>query len=120
MILFYLLYSGFGMIAFAAAVRPMKRLLVRRGAPVWLWGLPFFAIVSLGVYLGLVLRLNSWDVVTHPSLVWNSIVELGNRPWLAIFIGAFGLFLWIGYELVEIWIDGFLDRATEITGRTCT
>lgn len=109
---FYFLYSGFGMLAFTMAIRPVERAAIRRGLAIRFWAFPFFAAVSLGVYLGLVLRFNSWDLATNPGLVWRAIVEIGGRPKLAAFILAFGGFLWIAYESLDIWIDGIKLRLT--------
>ena len=108
--LFYFLYSAFGMVTFAMAIRPVERAAIRKGISIGLWGVPFFAAVSLGVYLGLILRLNSWDLATNPAHVWQSVMEIGGRPRLAAFILAFGGFLWIAYEFVDIWIDGLKLR----------
>ena len=110
--LFYFLYSGFGMVTFAMAIRPVERAAIKRGLSIRFWGAPFFVAVSLGVYLGLILRFNSWDLATNPGHVWQSIVEIGGRPRLAAFILAFGGFLWIAYECVDVWIDGLKLRLT--------
>lgn len=110
--LFYFLYSAFGMVAFAMAIRPVERAAIKRGLAVRFWAFPFFAVVSLGVYLGLILRLNSWDLMTKPTIVWQAILEIGGRPMLAAFILAFGGFLWIAYESLDIWIDGLKLRLT--------
>lgn len=110
--LFYFLYSAFGMVAFAMAIRPVERAAIRRGVSVRFWGLPFFVTVSLGVYLGLILRFNSWDLATNPMHVWQAIVEIGGHPRLAGLILAFGGFLWIAYESLDIWIDGLKLRLT--------
>jgi uncharacterized membrane protein len=114
---FYLLYSGFGMMTFTLAIRPMESLASRRGAAVWFWTLPFFVALSLGVYLGLVVRLNTWDIFGRPAVVWRSIVQIGGHPRLAAFIVAFGVFLWLTYESIDIWIDGLAERWSRITGR---
>lgn len=114
---FYFLYSGFGMLTFALAIRPMEHLAAKRGALVWFWGLPFFTALSLGVYLGLILRFNTWDLISRPAHVWAAIVQVGGRPFLAAFIVAFGVFLWIAYEAVDVWIDGLADRWSRVTGR---
>jgi uncharacterized membrane protein len=108
--MFYFLYSLFGMAAFAMAIRPVERAALRRGIAVRFWALPFFAAVALGVYLGLVLRFNSWDAIGNPAMVWEAIVEVGGRPKLAAFILAFGGFLWVAYEVLDIWIDGLKQR----------
>ena len=107
---FYFLYSAFGMVAFAMAIRPVERAAIRRGISVRFWGLPFFVAVSLGVYLGLILRFNSWDLATNPRHVWQAIVEIGGRPRLTAFILGFGGFLWIAYECLDMWIDGLKLR----------
>ena len=108
--MFYFLYSLFGMVAFAMAIRPVERAAIKRGFAVRFWALPFFAAVALGVYLGLVLRFNSWDLLRNPSMVWNAVVEVGGRPKLAAFVLAFGGFLWVAYEVLDIWIDGLKWR----------
>ena len=43
-------------------------------------------------------------------LIWAAIVEVGGRPLLAAMILAFGAFLWIAYESLDIWIDGLKHR----------
>ena len=108
--LFYFLYSALGMVAFALAIRPVERAAIKRGMAVRFWAFPFFAAVSLGVYLGLIIRFNSWDLATNPSTVWSAIVEIGGHPKLAAFVIAFGGFLWIAYESLDIWIDGLKLR----------
>lgn len=108
--LFYFLYSLFGMLTFAMAIRPVERLALKRGVAVRFWAVPFFAAVSLGVYLGLVLRFNSWDIATCPARIWRAVVEVGGRPLLAAMIIAFGAFLWICYEALDIWLDGLKQR----------
>lgn len=117
MSVFYLLYSGFGMLTFALAIRPMKYLASKRGAAVRLWAAPFFIALSIGVYLGLVLRFNTWDLVSRPGMVWSALVDLGGRARLLAFIFAFGLFLWGAYEATDIWIDGLKERWNRITGK---
>lgn len=108
--LFYFLYALFGMLTFAMAIRPIERLAIKRGILVKFWAVPFFAAVSLGVYLGLVLRFNSWDFATSPARIWQSVVEVGGRPLLAAMILAFGAFLWASYESADIWLDGLKHR----------
>ncbi|MGC8863690.1 MAG: DUF1361 domain-containing protein [Armatimonadota bacterium] len=107
---FYFLYSGFGMLMFAVAIRPMEYLADRNGAALWFWRLPLFVALSVGVYLGLVVRLNTWDIVSRPATVWQSIVQIGGHPLLAAFIIAFGVFLWLAYESLDIWIEGLAHR----------
>ncbi len=114
MSVFYLLYSSFGMLTFALAIRPMKYLACKRGVAVRFWAVPFFTALSIGVYLGLVLRFNTWDLVSRPGVVWSAMVDLGGKVRLLAFIFAFGLFLWAAYEATDIWIDGLKERWNRI------
>lgn len=113
---FFFLFSGFGMMMFALAIRPIERLAAGKGATTWFWALPLFTALSLGVYLGLILRFNSWDLLQQPGVVWAAIVDLGGRPKLASFIFGFGVVLWLIYEALDIWVDGLADRFSRLTG----
>jgi uncharacterized membrane protein len=112
--LFYMCYSGFGLLTFALAVRPIARLFRNSGADLWVWGFPLFILNSLGVYLGLVLRFNSWEMLTQPSKIWASVASISSRPVLLSFIIAFAGFLWLAYVIMDIWVDGFIVRWKQI------
>jgi len=107
---FYSCFSGIGMLAFALAIRPLARLVAKRGLKRWALAVPLFLMVSVGVYLGLILRFNSWDLVTRPVEVWASAARILHRPALAILIVAFGGFLWLVYTVLDIWLDGLALR----------
>lgn len=115
--MFYIAYSGFGVLTFALSIRPVERIARSAGATTWFWALPFFIALSLGVYLGLILRFNSWDLVQRPADVWARIAELGGRPLLGLFIIGFGVFLWALYESVDIWVDGLSERWSLLSGK---
>jgi uncharacterized membrane protein len=105
-----LLYSAAGALTFALAIRPVKAWIRSLGVPT-AWGTPpFFMLVSLGVYLGLVVRFNSWDLITRPGDVLVTVAGVTDRPLLLATIIMFGLFLWLAYEVNDIWIDGFALR----------
>lgn len=105
--LLFLGYSGAGVLMFVLAIRPVERMLRAAGGHFFLFAPVFFFLISLGVYLGLIERLNSWDAVTHPSVVWEAVDDaLFNRTVLAA-IAVFGGILWALYEAVDLWVDGF-------------
>jgi len=108
--LFYVCYSGAGVFAFALSVRPMVRLLKNWELRPWLWGIPFFILVSMGVYLGLIHRFNSWNILDQFGTIWATVLELGHRPELFSFIVLFAGVLWLVYLFADIWIDGFVHR----------
>lgn len=106
---FYLAYTGAGLAAFFLALWPLHRLARQR------WGRaaePARAAVcflcSLGVFLGLAPRFNSWDVV-HPALasaVLSTALQALLRPLLLASVCAFAAILWLLYALFEIGMDG--------------
>ena len=97
-----LLYSSAGALTFALSIRPIKAWVRSLGFPT-AWGvLPFFMLVSLGVYLGLVVRYNSWDLLTRPGKVLETVAKLTDRPLLVATVVLFGLFLWLAYEVGDI------------------
>lgn len=107
---FYFCFSGVGMLAFVLAIRPIARLAKKTGYSLFILGMPLFLMLSIGVYLGLILRYNSWDLITNPDLVLSSIISLADRPVLSAFIFAFGGFLWLAYLAIDIWVDGIKSR----------
>ena len=107
---FFMLYSGVGLVTFALAIRPLARLARQKGVNLAIIGTPLFILLSVGVYLGLVLRYNSWDLLTRPTDIWVSVIELTARPLLSLFILGFAMVLWAAYAAVDIWIDGYKFR----------
>ena len=74
------------------------------------WMTPTFLLTSLGVYLGLIIRLNSWDIATRPKHVWSILLNaLGNTLVLKT-VAVFALLLWLAYEIANIWADGLALR----------
>lgn len=110
---FYSAYSGVGALTFALAVRPVARLFRQRGWPVWPWAPLLFFSMAVGVYLGLVLRYNSWDLVFRPAQVWFAAAHLRFRPHLSLVLGLFAVFLWFLYMAVDIWVEGLSCRFRE-------
>lgn len=108
--LFYATYSAIGVLTFALAIRPVHRLARRHLRRLWVWKALLFGAIALGVYLGLVARFNSWDLITRPEAVWASIRGAITHPKISLVIGAFALFLWGVYFATDTWIDGLLLR----------
>lgn len=110
----FLAYSGFGVLCFVLAIRPVGEVLRRWGLrPAWL-AVPFFFATSLGVYLGLILRLNSWDLAVRPRYVVETAAwAVGNPPLLAVMIG-FSLLLWVVYVAVDVWLAGLNARVSRM------
>ena len=106
----FIIYSALGPITFAAAIRPVHQWVKETRIPAWLLAVPFFLLVSLGVYLGLVLRFNTWDLLTNPSEIVASALEALKRPLLMAVTCAFAVVLWLAYWVVDVWFDGLSLR----------
>ncbi len=108
--LFYLLYSSVGVLCYTLSIRPIARLLRRAHSNLLLLAIPFFFLTSLGVYMGLIVRLNSWQIITQPRIVWGVAVHALTTPHLLKTITVFAGLLWLLYEIVNIWVDGVALR----------
>jgi uncharacterized membrane protein len=107
--LFYIAYSGIGMLLFVLSTRPIWRIVkhIKINA-VW-FAVPFFFINALGVYLGLIPRFNSWDVMHRPSVIVNEVVRVFSTSHLIGLVIGLAIFLWLVYLFFDIWIDGFKE-----------
>ena len=114
--LLFLGYSGVGVLLFTLAIRPIERWLRAAGKPFYWAAPPLFLLTSLGVYLGLIERLNSWDIVQRPLVVWReALLALGSQS-LLLSMTVFALLLWGLYEAVDIWVDGVTQRLPWLKG----
>lgn len=109
---FFFCFSMSGVVALVLAIRPIERLLRKNNIPFWLCAVPLFVLLSVGVYLGLILRFNSWDLARHPARIIAAIVEISGRSALVATILFFAALLWGLYEAVDLWIDAALERVT--------
>jgi len=108
--LFFLCYSGFGVLCLVYAIRPVEQLLGKLRVHKAAWMTPLFLLTSLGVYLGLIVRLNSWDLIRRPLHVWRVTLHAVTTPILAETVLVFALLLWVCYEVGNIWADGVAIR----------
>ncbi|RYG69160.1 DUF1361 domain-containing protein [bacterium] len=115
--MFYLWYSLSGVLAFVLAIRPIERILRENRIPFWVCAIPLFLMLSVGVYLGLVLRFNSWDLGHRPGHVFASVLNIAERPLLLRSVLFFALMLWGLYEAVDLWMDGIAERWMKLRRR---
>jgi uncharacterized membrane protein len=111
-----LVYFAAGAVTFALSIRPMRAWGRSAGLGSLRWTAPFFLLMALGVYLGRVVRLNSWDLFTRPARVLEAVTSLVDRPVLLLALVLFSFFLWLAYEVADIWVDGLGARWQR---RTC-
>lgn len=114
--LFFLIYSGLGVLLFTLSIRPMER--VWRGPrrhPALIAPFLFF-LMALGVYLGLIERYNSWDMFRRWHEVFESTRDALQNRVLVGSIAVFAALLWGLYESVDIWVDGVTERLQRMRG----
>jgi uncharacterized membrane protein len=107
---FFLAYSGFGVLTMTLAVRPVEQTMRGRGVGFAKFAAPLFFLMSLGVYLGLVRRFNSWDFLHRPGEVLASAAYAVTTPWLLAAIAVFAAAIWLLYEAMDLWLDGVFKR----------
>ena len=108
--LFYGCYCAFGMLALTLAIRPVERMLRTWNVPFYRVAPVLFLLLSLGVYLGLIERWNSWDVLLRPRALLSSILMVPSRPTLMAAVVVFAAVLWTIYEAIDLWADGVCAR----------
>jgi len=110
---FYIAYSGSGLLAFFLAIWPLDKL-VRERAPRQATALTvvIFALCALGVYLGLIHRYNTWDLVNPSTLpsVLHTVATVFTRRFVTVLMVGFTGVLWVLYFGFDIWMDGLTLR----------
>ena len=110
------IYGAAGALSFGLAIRPVRDVAREAGLRLAPLVPPFFALVALGVYLGLVQRLNSWDVLSGPGRVATLALMAVSSPGriLRVVLGAGALYA--VYEIVDVWLDGATLRLARTRG----
>ena len=116
--LFFAVYSAIGVLCFGLSIRPVAYRLRKAGVGMLPLGIPFFLLTSLGVYMGLNIRLNSWDLVTRPQRVLDIAFHALTTPLLFAIIAGFAVVLWVLYEVIDIWIEGVERRVRAFSQRS--
>jgi uncharacterized membrane protein len=104
--IFYAVYSGCGLLCFFLAIYPLDILF----KPPWVIRPVFFFLCSLGVYLGLIDRYNSWQILRHmPEIVGSAHTAMG-RPFLFTLMCGFAIALWLMYCVFGLTMEGARAR----------
>jgi uncharacterized membrane protein len=106
----YLMFFGLGFGAYVAALDLSRRYL-QREAPSVQW-LPIEGLLHLacavGIYLGRVMRLNSWEVFTRPHVVLAAIDDVSGQFAITIVLITFAV-LCVGAMLTRAVIRGAIE-----------
>jgi len=107
---FFQAYSAAGLLAMTLAIRPIARVCARHGVKFLYLEPALFVMMSVAVYLGLVVRLNSWNVVTHPWIVALHVVVIPVHPVLSLTVVLFAGYLLGIYHLMDLLVEGVVGR----------
>lgn len=99
---FFAFYTGSGVASFNLAIWPIDQLLRPSKAVKAL----FFWFCSMGVYLGLIPRYNSWFLVREPGKILHTALQTFLNLSLSLVIVSFALFLWLLNFLFGLMMDG--------------
>jgi uncharacterized membrane protein len=114
----FLVYGAAGMAAFTAALRPVEVALRARWPGLRRLRAPFFFVIALGVWLGLIPRWNSWDALLHPLGILGSAFHALSHPVTLALIGAFAMVLCgVHYLLCAAWVGWRASRPAETAAR---
>ncbi|MGO8670360.1 MAG: DUF1361 domain-containing protein [Capsulimonadaceae bacterium] len=110
---FYILYTCAGLVAFFLAVWPLDQIVrLRSSMGAMLFRTIIFASCGLGVYLGLIRRYNSWDLVNPamlPSLAHSVASSLGH-PFVLVLMIGFAVVLSVMYQAFDALIGLYSRR----------
>jgi uncharacterized membrane protein len=107
---FYICYSGSGLICFYLSIYPLDVLF----KPPWYVRPFFFFFCALGVYLGLVDRLNSWQIVNNPHGIFHAAHQAVERPILVALMCGLSLVLWVFYGIFGLTMEGARARYRQL------
>jgi uncharacterized membrane protein len=99
-----------GSAAYVLAIRLVQALAERASPRLLLLKPLFFLLVGLGVYLGIVARCNSWDLLTRPVEVIRAALETEDQAARALHVALLGGALWVLFEVLDVWVDGLAVR----------
>lgn len=103
---FYVLYSGCGLVCFYFSIYPIDRLFQLT----WYDRGVLCLLCAVGVYLGLMDRFNSWQMIQRPHRIIVSAGYALRDPAVLILIVVFGSVLWCAYHLFDLTMEGFCKR----------
>jgi uncharacterized membrane protein len=131
----YFLYIGTSFLAYVLSLQFLGQYLRRIGRPRMVAPVEglLHAGTAMGIYLGRVLRLNSWDALTHPVAVVGASAGAFDRAKTTLFVVGTGILVAVCYYAVRYLMDavrrprptdaardellGLLDRSGYEVGR---
>ncbi|NEP60813.1 MAG: DUF1361 domain-containing protein [Symploca sp. SIO2G7] len=107
----YVLFIGFGILAYTVSLVNLGRYFSREGKSRWVLPaeLTLHGLSAIGIYLGRFLRFNSWDLVTRPDTVVSDTLSLLMAKWpLSIIVGTFFIIAVLYWILKQLTLASIL------------
>ena len=114
----YLAFFTVGLVCYELSLRTVRSYLIDQAPDVPPWPIMYglHALAALGVYLGRVMRFNSWDAVTSPGQVASTADAL-NDVVPIVLIGCTFVVLVVGSMVTNVMIDAVERRARPLVRR---
>lgn len=106
----FVAYGAMGLVLYTMALRPVERAARLEGRPALVAGLGLSLLVSLGVYLGLIYRWNSWDLLHRPGAILASVGATLGRVRSVGGVVGFGLFLFVWHKGCALFLEALRAR----------
>lgn len=106
----FLGYGGMGPLLYTLALRPVERAARLEGRTALVAALALAFLVSLGVYLGLIYRWNSWDLLHRPGAILASVAATLSRARSVAGVVGLGLFLFVWHRGCSLFLDALRAR----------
>lgn len=116
------IFAAFVLIGMASYLFCMQAIIrevrsVRPGVDRWVIELPVHAVCALGIVLGRIARLNSWDTITQPVGTAESVfATLTWRGAPVAFVAVF-IAIWISYTVIRVLAVAFGAWGRGVAGR---
>jgi uncharacterized membrane protein len=99
----YGVFIGLGLVSYALVLREAGRFLAGQGLGRWCGPaeVATHAVCAVGVVLGRVARLNSWEPVTEPHSTAERIVLTLTWPWAIVMAVCMFVVIWVGHAVTR-------------------
>lgn len=108
----YLLFMFIGFEAYVLSLINFGHYLQRQGWGKYIFGCEFLihALCAIGIHLGRFQRFNSWDLITNPDALVNTVLNdlIDKRPMLVMFVTFIVISVW--YLLMKLITSALIQK----------
>lgn len=115
----YAAFIGSGLLAYYLALRELSLYLERVGLVAWrgVTVMGLHALSAVGVYLGRLARLNSWEPVVEPHDTLQRVVLTLSWRWAPVFVAATFVVTLVGHFVTKAVLEAAWQTAAGVVAR---